>query len=63
MRSAQAQSAHSAPNELCPPTPCGHPAVDFVLFSVVVSGLIVLKDKENIEWLWDGTGSRIGQRR
>lgn len=38
------------------------PTVEFVLFSVVVSGLIVLKHKGNIERLWNGTESRIGQR-
>ena len=38
------------------------PTVGFVLFSVVVSGLIVMKHKENIERLWNGTESRIGQR-
>ncbi|TKS60552.1 MAG: acyl-phosphate glycerol 3-phosphate acyltransferase [Nitrospira sp.] len=38
------------------------PTVGFILFSVVVSGLIVMKHKENIERLWNGTESRIGQR-
>lgn len=38
------------------------PTVEFVLFSVIVSGLIVLKHKGNIERLWNGTESRIGQR-
>lgn len=39
------------------------PTVEFVLFSVVVSGLIVFKHKGNIERLWNGTESKIGQRR
>jgi glycerol-3-phosphate acyltransferase PlsY len=38
------------------------PTVEFVLFSVVVSGLIVLKHKGNIERLWNGTESKIAQR-
>jgi len=38
------------------------PTVEFVLFSVIVSGLIVFKHKGNIERLWNGTESRIGQR-
>jgi glycerol-3-phosphate acyltransferase PlsY len=37
------------------------PNVAFVLFSVVVSGLIVLKHKGNIERLWNGTETKIGQ--
>ncbi len=37
------------------------PSAAFVLFSVVVSGLIVMKHKENIERLWNGTESKIGQ--
>ncbi len=39
-----------------------HPTVGFVLFSVLVSGLIVVKHKGNIERLWNGTESRIGER-
>lgn len=39
------------------------PTVEFVLFSVIVSGLIVLKHKGNIERLWSGTESRIGQKK
>ena len=39
------------------------PSVAFVLFSMVVSGLIVMKHKENIERLWNGTESKIGQGR
>lgn len=38
------------------------PTVEFVLFSAVISGLIVLKHKGNIERLWNGTESKIGQR-
>jgi glycerol-3-phosphate acyltransferase PlsY len=38
------------------------PTVSFVLFSVVVSGLIVLKHKGNIERLWNGMETKIGQR-
>ena len=38
------------------------PSVAFVLFSVVVSSLIILNHKGNIERLWNGTESRIGQR-
>lgn len=40
-----------------------HPTVSFVLFSVVVSGLIVIKHKGNIERLWNGTESQIGQKK
>ena len=39
------------------------PTVEFVLFSVIVSGLIVLKHKGNIERLWKGTESKIGQKK
>ncbi len=39
------------------------PSVTFVLFSVAVSGLIVLKHKGNIERLWEGTEGKIGQSR
>jgi glycerol-3-phosphate acyltransferase PlsY len=38
------------------------PTVEFVLFSVIVSGLIVLKHKGNIERLWNGTESKIGKK-
>lgn len=38
------------------------PTVEFVLFSAVLSGLIVLKHKGNIERLWNGTESKIGRR-
>jgi glycerol-3-phosphate acyltransferase PlsY len=39
------------------------PTGEFVLFSVLVSGLIVLKHKENIARLWNGTESKMGQGR
>ena len=39
------------------------PTAGFSLFSVVVSGLIVIKHKGNIERLWKGTESKIGQSR
>ncbi len=38
------------------------PSAAFVSFAVVVTGLIVIKHKGNIERLWKGTESRIGQR-
>ena len=38
------------------------PSVAFVLFSVAVSSLIVVNHKGNIERLWKGTESKIGQR-
>lgn len=40
-----------------------HPTIAFVSFSVMVSSLIGIKHKGNIERLWRGTESRIGQRR
>ncbi|MBM4139565.1 MAG: glycerol-3-phosphate 1-O-acyltransferase PlsY [Nitrospira sp.] len=39
------------------------PTNGFVLFSLVISGLIVLKHKGNIERLWKGTESKIGEGR
>jgi glycerol-3-phosphate acyltransferase PlsY len=39
------------------------PTVGFVLFSIVVSGLIVMKHKGNVERLWNGTESKIGEKR
>ena len=39
-----------------------HPTAAFVLFSVIISSLIGIKHKGNIERLWNGTESRIGQR-
>jgi len=38
------------------------PSVAFVLFSVAVSSLIVANHKGNIERLWKGAESKIGQR-
>ncbi|MDH4327045.1 MAG: glycerol-3-phosphate 1-O-acyltransferase PlsY [Nitrospira sp.] len=38
------------------------PTGPFILFSLIVTGLIVVKHKGNIERLWKGTESRIGQR-
>ncbi len=38
------------------------PTGPFILFSLIVTGLIVIKHKGNIERLWKGTESRIGQR-
>lgn len=39
------------------------PTTAFILFSAVVTGLIVIKHKGNIERLWKGTESKIGQGR
>jgi glycerol-3-phosphate acyltransferase PlsY len=39
------------------------PNVAFVCFSVLVTALIVIKHKENIERLWNGTESKMGQGR
>ncbi|MGQ0665443.1 MAG: glycerol-3-phosphate 1-O-acyltransferase PlsY [Nitrospiraceae bacterium] len=39
------------------------PTGGFILFSVVVSGLIVIKHKGNIERLWKGTESKMGERK
>ncbi|MBX3303518.1 MAG: glycerol-3-phosphate 1-O-acyltransferase PlsY [Nitrospira sp.] len=39
------------------------PSVAFVSFAVVVTGLIVVKHKGNIERLWNGTESKMGQGR
>jgi glycerol-3-phosphate acyltransferase PlsY len=39
------------------------PTGPFILFSLIVTGLIVIKHKGNIERLWKGTESRIGQRK
>jgi glycerol-3-phosphate acyltransferase PlsY len=38
------------------------PTLPFILFAVAVSSLIVIMHKGNIERLWRGTESRIGQR-
>lgn len=39
------------------------PTSEFIIFALVISGLIVLKHKGNIERLWKGTESKIGQGR
>lgn len=39
------------------------PTVGFIFYSVVVSGLIVMKHRGNIERLWKGTESKIGRSR
>jgi glycerol-3-phosphate acyltransferase PlsY len=39
------------------------PTGPFMLFSLVVTGLIVLKHKGNIERLWEGTESKMGQKK
>lgn len=39
------------------------PTGGFMTFSLVISGLIVIKHKGNIERLWNGTESKIGQSR
>ncbi len=40
-----------------------HPTVAFLLFAVIVSALIGMRHKGNIERLWSGTESKIGQQR
>ncbi|MBK9306012.1 MAG: glycerol-3-phosphate 1-O-acyltransferase PlsY [Nitrospira sp.] len=40
-----------------------HPSAAFVSFAVMVTGLIVIKHKGNIERLWEGTESKMGQGR
>jgi glycerol-3-phosphate acyltransferase PlsY len=40
-----------------------HPTIGFMLFSLAVSGLIMLKHKGNIERLWKGTESKMGERK
>jgi glycerol-3-phosphate acyltransferase PlsY len=39
------------------------PTSSFMLFSLIVSGLIVIKHKGNIERLWKGTESKMGERK
>ncbi len=39
------------------------PTGPFILFSLIVTGLIVLKHKGNIERLWNGTESKMGERK
>lgn len=40
-----------------------HPTLPFVLFAITVSALIIIKHKANIERLWQGTETKIGQSR
>jgi glycerol-3-phosphate acyltransferase PlsY len=40
-----------------------HPTVAFVLFSVIMSSLISVKHKGNIERLWNGTEGKMGRPR
>lgn len=39
------------------------PTIGFIIFSLLISGLIVIKHRGNIERLWKGTESKIGQSR
>lgn len=39
------------------------PTGPFILFSLIVTGLIVMKHKGNIERLWKGTESKMGERK
>lgn len=39
------------------------PTGPFMLFSLIVTGLIVIKHKGNIERLWKGTESKMGERK
>lgn len=39
------------------------PTAAFVLFSALVTGLIVIKHKGNIERLWKGTESKMGEKK
>lgn len=39
------------------------PSVAFISFAVLVTGLIVIKHKGNIERLWNGTESKIGEKK
>ncbi|MEK6786135.1 MAG: glycerol-3-phosphate 1-O-acyltransferase PlsY [Nitrospirota bacterium] len=39
------------------------PTAPFVLFSVLVTALIVMKHKGNIERLWKGTESKMGEKK
>ncbi|BFU91242.1 MAG: Glycerol-3-phosphate acyltransferase [Nitrospira sp.] len=39
------------------------PTGPFILFSLIVSGLIVIKHKGNIERLWKGTESKMGGKK
>lgn len=40
-----------------------HPTTSFILFSLIVSGLIAIKHKGNIERLWKGTESKMRERK
>lgn len=40
-----------------------HPSPAFVSFAALVTSLIVVKHRANIERLWNGTESKMGQRR
>ena len=40
-----------------------HPTIEFMLFSLAVSGLIAIKHKDNMERLRNGTESKMGQGR
>jgi acyl phosphate:glycerol-3-phosphate acyltransferase len=39
------------------------PSAAFISFAVLVTALIVIKHKGNIERLWNGTESKIGQKK
>jgi glycerol-3-phosphate acyltransferase PlsY len=39
------------------------PSAAFITFALVVTGLIVMKHKGNIERLWKGTESKMGERK
>lgn len=39
------------------------PSAAFMLFSLAITGLIVIKHKGNIERLWKGTESKMGERK
>ena len=40
-----------------------HPTIEFMLFSLAVSGLIAIKHKDNMERLRNGTESKMGERK
>jgi acyl phosphate:glycerol-3-phosphate acyltransferase len=39
------------------------PSMHFIIFSLLVSSLIAIKHKDNIQRLWNGTESKMGQRK
>ncbi|MBS0180800.1 MAG: glycerol-3-phosphate acyltransferase [Nitrospira sp.] len=39
------------------------PTGPFILFSLIMSGLIVIKHRGNIERLWKGMESKMGERK